>query len=378
MPQVAPGDDLAALLIAALEGSGHRAARPRHSGRDQQDRLQGRGPLSRPGSLEPGEQARELAQITRKDARLVEAILSEATEVVRAKPNVLIVATRHGFVMANAGIDQSNLGAEDHGRRVLLLPQAPDDSARRLKERLDAHFGAEIGVILSDSVGRAWRLGTVGSRHRRRRRALAVGPARREGPFGPAAGGHRGRFRRCGCGHRRARHGRGGGGPPGRPRARARLERAGAPGGGPGAAESRGPVPMSREAPTYVALSGGVGGAKLSLGLAQLAGRPARHHRQHRRRLRAPGAAHLARCRHRALYALRPRQRGDRLGPARGDLDLHARARARSAGPTWFKLGDGDLATHVDRTVRLAAGEAPTPSARTWRRSWASPHACCP
>jgi coenzyme F420-0:L-glutamate ligase/coenzyme F420-1:gamma-L-glutamate ligase len=88
--------------------------------------------------------------------------------VIRAKPNVLIVATRHGLVMANAGIDQSNLGAEDHGRRVLLLPADPDASAQRLKQRLDARFAIDVGVIISDSVGRAWRLGTVG---------LAIGAA---------------------------------------------------------------------------------------------------------------------------------------------------------------------------------------------------------
>jgi coenzyme F420-0:L-glutamate ligase/coenzyme F420-1:gamma-L-glutamate ligase len=168
MPRVAPGDDLAALLIAALEGS---AIAPR--ARDilvvtSKIVSKAEGRYLDLGSLETGEQARELSQITRKDARLVEAILSEAAEVIRAKPNVLIVATRHGFVMANAGIDQSNLGTEDHGRRVLLLPQAPDDSARALKERLDKHFGVEIGIILSDSVGRAWRLGTVG---------LAIGAA---------------------------------------------------------------------------------------------------------------------------------------------------------------------------------------------------------
>ena len=162
VPRVEPGDDLAGLLIAALEGNG---VAPR--ARDilvvtskVVSKAEGRYlDLDR---IEPSERARELAQITRKDARLVEAILAEATEVVRAKPNVLIVATRHGFVMANAGIDQSNLEAQDHGRRVLLLPRAPDDSARHLKERLDAHFRADIGVIISDSVGRAWRLGTVG------------------------------------------------------------------------------------------------------------------------------------------------------------------------------------------------------------------------
>ena len=162
VPRVEPGDDLAGLLIAALEGNG---VAPR--ARDilvvtSKIVSKAEGRYLDLGRIQPSERARELAQITRKDARLVEAILAEATEVVRAKPNVLIVATRHGLVMANAGIDQSNLGAQDHGRRVLLLPQAPDDSARHLKERLDAHFRADIGVIISDSVGRAWRLGTVG------------------------------------------------------------------------------------------------------------------------------------------------------------------------------------------------------------------------
>jgi coenzyme F420-0:L-glutamate ligase/coenzyme F420-1:gamma-L-glutamate ligase len=89
-------------------------------------------------------------------------------EVVRASANVLIVATRQGLVLANAGIDQSNLDRADHGRRVLLLPADPDLSARHIKERIDAEFASEIGVIISDSVGRAWRLGTVG---------LAIGAA---------------------------------------------------------------------------------------------------------------------------------------------------------------------------------------------------------
>lgn len=168
IPRVQPGDDVAALLIAALEGSGGVL-------RDRDILVvtskivsKAEGRYLDLAQVEPSELARELAQITGKDMRLVEAILSEATDVIRAKPNVLIVATRHGLVMANAGIDQSNLGAEDHGRRVLLLPTAPDASAQRLKERLDTHFKVDIGVIISDSVGRAWRLGTVG---------LAIGAA---------------------------------------------------------------------------------------------------------------------------------------------------------------------------------------------------------
>ncbi len=162
IPQVQPGDDLCALLIAALKGSG---ATPRS--RDivvvtSKIVSKAEGRFVDLATLEPSERARELAQITRKDARLVEAILRETVEVIRAKPNVLIVATRHGLILANAGIDQSNLGADDHGRRVLLLPEAPDKSAQQIKQRLDAHFQADIGVIVSDSVGRPWRLGTVG------------------------------------------------------------------------------------------------------------------------------------------------------------------------------------------------------------------------
>jgi coenzyme F420-0:L-glutamate ligase / coenzyme F420-1:gamma-L-glutamate ligase len=162
IPQVQPGDDLAELLMEALAGGG-TTLRPR-------DILvvtskivaKAEGRYVDLAALEPSERARELAQITRKDARLVEAILREAVEVIRAKPNVLIVATRHGLILANAGIDQSNLEVADHGRRALLLPAEPDASARRIKERLDAHFQADIGVIVSDSVGRPWRLGTVG------------------------------------------------------------------------------------------------------------------------------------------------------------------------------------------------------------------------
>jgi coenzyme F420-0:L-glutamate ligase/coenzyme F420-1:gamma-L-glutamate ligase len=162
MPQVAPGDDLAGLLIAALERQGIALARRDILVVTSKIVSKAEGRYLDLAALEPSERARELAQITRKDARLVEAVLSEATEVIRAKPNVLIVGTRHGLVLANAGIDQSNLASTDHGRRVLLLPAAPDDSARSLKARLDSHFATNMGVIISDSSGRAWRLGTVG------------------------------------------------------------------------------------------------------------------------------------------------------------------------------------------------------------------------
>ena len=83
--------------------------------------------------------------------------------MVRKRPGLLIVRHRLGFVMANAGVDRSNVGPQDHGERVLLLPRDPDASAEALRERLAARFGVRIAVVISDSFGRPWRRGTVGT-----------------------------------------------------------------------------------------------------------------------------------------------------------------------------------------------------------------------
>ncbi|KAB2919145.1 MAG: coenzyme F420-0:L-glutamate ligase [Hyphomicrobiaceae bacterium] len=163
IPRVRPGDDLAALLIAALQRTTGALASQDIVVITQKIVSKAEDRFLDLSAVEPSPRAHELAQITKKDAHLVEAILSQSVEVIRAKPHVLITATRHGLILANAGIDQSNLDANDHGRRVLLLPEDPDVSALRLKERLDAHFGAQVGVIISDSMGRPWRLGTVGA-----------------------------------------------------------------------------------------------------------------------------------------------------------------------------------------------------------------------
>ncbi|MBV9567476.1 MAG: coenzyme F420-0:L-glutamate ligase [Hyphomicrobiales bacterium] len=168
IPLVKPGDDLAYLLIAALERANF-APRPFDIlvvAQKIVSKSQGR--FVELASLTPSPEATELSEVTGKDPRLVEAILRQSTEVVRAKRGLIIVETHEGLVMANAGIDQSNLSAADRGRRVLLLPEGAQASAEELKARLDAHFGAPIGVIVSDSVGRAFRLGTVG---------LAIGAA---------------------------------------------------------------------------------------------------------------------------------------------------------------------------------------------------------
>src|SRR5215470_8111810 len=162
IPQVQPGDDVAELLIEALAGSATALSTQDIVVVTSKIVSKAEGRYVDLPALEPSERARELAQITGKDARLVEAILREAVEVIRAKQNVLIVATRQGLILANAGIDQSNLEVADHGRRALLLPADPDTSAQRIKDPLDQHFRADVGVVISDSVGRPWRLGTVG------------------------------------------------------------------------------------------------------------------------------------------------------------------------------------------------------------------------
>jgi coenzyme F420-0:L-glutamate ligase / coenzyme F420-1:gamma-L-glutamate ligase len=112
-------------------------------------------------SVEPAPEAIEIARRTGKDPRFVETVLRESREVVRVARNVLITRHRSGFVMANAGIDRSNVGPASDPDRVLLLPEDPDRSARQLRDALRIATGADVGVIVSDSFGRPWRYGVV-------------------------------------------------------------------------------------------------------------------------------------------------------------------------------------------------------------------------
>ena len=114
------------------------------------------------GQIMPSVKAQELAEVTGKDARHIEAVLSESSEVLRTRKNVIIVAHRLGFVMANAGIDESNIAHGDGSERVLLLPVDPDRTCREIKATLDRNFAVSVGVIINDSFGRAWRNGVVG------------------------------------------------------------------------------------------------------------------------------------------------------------------------------------------------------------------------
>ena len=112
-------------------------------------------------TVEPGARAVELAQRCGKDPRFVEIVLRQSTDVVRCVKDVLIVRHRLGFVVANAGVDQSNI--ERAGSRVLLLPDDPDRSAAGIREAIATQLGVRIGVIITDSFGRAWRLGVCGT-----------------------------------------------------------------------------------------------------------------------------------------------------------------------------------------------------------------------
>ena len=109
----------------------------------------------------PSPRALELAEITRKDARLVEVVLAESTDVLRAVPNVLIVRHHSGCVMANAGIDRSNVPNAEGEERVLLLPRDADFSAQQLRAAIAEKTGVQIGVIIADSFGRPWRIGVT-------------------------------------------------------------------------------------------------------------------------------------------------------------------------------------------------------------------------
>lgn len=168
IPRVKPGDDLARLLIAALDRTGIAPRAQDVLVIAQKIVSKSEGAFAVLADQSPTPQAEHVASIVGKDPRLMQAVLAQSAEVVRMKKNILIVETHHGFVMANAGVDQSNLDPADHNARVLLLPADPDASAAALKAKLDAHYGVALGVVISDSVGRAWRLGTVG---------LAIGAA---------------------------------------------------------------------------------------------------------------------------------------------------------------------------------------------------------
>ena len=162
LPVVRAGDDLAALLLAGLERAGLALAAGDVVVVAQKVVSKSEGRMVDLATVTPSSRALELGVIVQKDPRLVELVLGESRRVVRMAKDVLIVEHRLGFVMANAGVDQSNVAAPGGGEFALLLPEDPDGSARRLRAALAERTGVAVGIVISDSFGRPWRVGTVG------------------------------------------------------------------------------------------------------------------------------------------------------------------------------------------------------------------------
>jgi coenzyme F420-0:L-glutamate ligase/coenzyme F420-1:gamma-L-glutamate ligase len=162
IPLVEPGDDVAALILDAARESGVGLGSGDIVAVAQKIVSKAEGRYVRLAEVTPSPAARDLAAATGKDPRYVEVVLSQSTEVVRSREQLLIVAHKRGFVMANAGIDESNVAQDDGGPRVLLLPEDPDGAAAALKRRLDEACGADLGVVVTDSFGRPLRNGVVG------------------------------------------------------------------------------------------------------------------------------------------------------------------------------------------------------------------------
>ncbi|RPI45613.1 MAG: coenzyme F420-0:L-glutamate ligase [Betaproteobacteria bacterium] len=162
IPEVRAGDSLAALIRAALARTRRTLAADDVVVVAQKIVSKAEGRQVRLDTVQPTARALELARAADKDPRLIELVLRESRDVLRVKPGVVIVEHRLGFVMANAGVDQSNLDAPHAAPSALLLPEDPDASARRLRAELCAACGVEIGVIINDSFGRAWRNGVTG------------------------------------------------------------------------------------------------------------------------------------------------------------------------------------------------------------------------
>lgn len=162
LPLIKAGDDLADLIASALKLNNvtPRAGDVLVVAQKIVSKAEGR--VVDLATIEPSARALALAGDIDKDPRLVEVILSQSVRVVRARRGVLIVEHRLGFVMANAGVDQSNVAPADRSQRVLLLPENPDRSAETLRRGLAAATGIDMGVVINDSFGRPWRQGTAG------------------------------------------------------------------------------------------------------------------------------------------------------------------------------------------------------------------------
>ena len=162
IPAVREGDDVARLVGDAIEAADIAPAEFDVVVVTQKIVSKAEGRRVRLSDVEPSPRALELAASLDKDARMIEVVLGESNAIVAHGHGVLIAEHRSGHVMANAGVDRSNVGRPGDDEEVLLLPCDPDASAAALHRALEARFGCRLAVIVSDSAGRAWRHGVAG------------------------------------------------------------------------------------------------------------------------------------------------------------------------------------------------------------------------
>jgi coenzyme F420-0:L-glutamate ligase/coenzyme F420-1:gamma-L-glutamate ligase len=162
VPLVKPGDDLAAIILAAVASSGEKLRDGDVLVIAQKIVSKAQNRFVQLKTVTPSRRAEHVARQANKDPRLVELILQESTEIIRCQRDVLIVAHKLGFIMANAGIDQSNIYQGTEGGVALLLPTNPDETCAQLRDDLLLRCGADVAVLINDSHGRAFRSGTVG------------------------------------------------------------------------------------------------------------------------------------------------------------------------------------------------------------------------
>jgi coenzyme F420-0:L-glutamate ligase/coenzyme F420-1:gamma-L-glutamate ligase len=162
LPLIQAGDDLAGLIVERLDAQAMRLQPDDVVVVAQKIVSKSEGCLVDLTEVTPSPRALALAQQVDKDPRLVELILSESRRIVRHRKDVLIVEHRLGLIMANAGVDQSNVAGADSGRFALTLPTDPDASADRLRAALIQKYDCTVAVIINDSFGRPWRRGAVG------------------------------------------------------------------------------------------------------------------------------------------------------------------------------------------------------------------------
>lgn len=162
IPHIQPGDNLAELILHALAKANMTLTNGDVLAIAQKIVSKAEGRLVRLADVQPTQRAIEVAAQTDKDPRVVELILQESEEISRMRRGVLVVRHRLGFTSANAGIDRSNVAQSGDDETVLLLPLNPDASAAALREAIQAALGVQIGVVITDSHGRPFRMGTVG------------------------------------------------------------------------------------------------------------------------------------------------------------------------------------------------------------------------